>query len=67
MRIPNISDDWTPREALAVYEFINAIREAIWTHNNTQLIELLSSDRSTNPEDWECSANTEDLDDELTF
>jgi hypothetical protein len=67
MIMPNIPDDWTPREALAVYEFIDAIREAIWTHYNTQLIELLSADRSTNPEDWECAANTEDLDDELTF
>ncbi|MBL3528572.1 MAG: ATP-binding protein [gamma proteobacterium endosymbiont of Lamellibrachia anaximandri] len=38
LKIPN---DWSPREALAVYTFIDEIRDAIWNRYDLQLIELM--------------------------
>jgi len=45
-----IPDDWTAREALAVYEFIDEIREGIWTRYGLQLQELLQEEMITGPE-----------------
>jgi hypothetical protein len=42
LRIP---DDWTPAEALAVYELLNALAEVIWNHYEVALIEQLRSER----------------------
>ena len=44
---PSIPDDWTPEQALAVYDFIDELREAIWTRYQLQLIELMREDRVT--------------------
>lgn len=64
MTAPIIPHDWTAREALAVYEFIDALRDEIWRRYDVQLVELLSTERSINPEDWESFAVNEDLDDD---
>ncbi len=40
-----IPDDWTPEQALAVYDFVDALREAIWTRYQIQLINLMREDR----------------------
>ena len=42
-----IPDDWTPEQALAVYDFIDALREAIWARYGLQLVELMREDRVT--------------------
>ena len=42
LRLP---DDWTPAEALAVYEFLNDLADAIWNRYDVALIEQLRSDR----------------------
>jgi hypothetical protein len=34
-----IPDYWTPEQALAVFEFIGDLREAIWAHYGEQLID----------------------------
>lgn len=44
---PKIPDEWSPREALAVYEFIDEIRDAIWNRYDLQLIELMKEERIT--------------------
>ncbi len=44
---PRIPDDGSPREALAVYEFIEEIRDAIWNRYDLQLIELMKEERIT--------------------
>ncbi|MEG7523601.1 MAG: hypothetical protein M3H12_10930 [Chromatiales bacterium] len=42
-----IPDDWSPEEALVVYEFIDEIRDAIWNRYDLQLIELMKEERIT--------------------
>jgi len=58
MTHPAIPDDWTPEQALAVYEFIDALRDAIWSRYDRQLVELMQQDRIT---------TFEVDDDDLTF
>ena len=41
LRLP---DYWTPAEALAVYELLNELAEAIWNRYEIPLIELLAPD-----------------------
>jgi hypothetical protein len=36
VRLP---DHWTPDQALAVFEFVDELREAIWTHYHERLVE----------------------------
>ena len=40
----DIPDDWSPEQALAVYELLDALRERIWDRYQLQLIELLAPD-----------------------
>ena len=42
LRLP---DYWTPAEALAVYELLNDLAEAIWNRYEVELIEHLRNDR----------------------
>jgi hypothetical protein len=37
----HLPDDWTPEQALSVYELLHELAEAIWEHYETPLIELL--------------------------
>ncbi|MDZ7751320.1 MAG: hypothetical protein U5S82_16930 [Gammaproteobacteria bacterium] len=47
MTHPPIPDDWTPEQALAVYDFIDELRDAIWSRYDRQLVELMQQDRIT--------------------
>lgn len=67
MTTPIVSDDWTAREALAVYEFIDAMREEIWARYERQIVEILSAECSSDPAEWEGCNSNDDLDDELLF
>jgi hypothetical protein len=40
-----IPDDWTPKQALAVFELIDELRDAIATKYQLQLMEQLRSKR----------------------
>ncbi len=51
MTLPIIPDHWTAREALAVYEFIDEIREGIWNRYGLQLQELMQDEIITGPEE----------------
>jgi hypothetical protein len=42
LRLP---DYWTPAQALAVYELLNDLAEAIWNRYEVELIEHLRNDR----------------------
>jgi hypothetical protein len=42
LRLP---DDWTPAEALAVYELLTGLADAIWNRYELALIEQLRSER----------------------
>ena len=61
-----IPDYWTPREALAVYEFIDELRDEIWNRYELELIKIMQAERSTNPADWGDEIS-EDPDDEISF
>ncbi len=62
-----IPEDLSGREALLIYEFICTIQDEIWNRYEVQLVEILRAERSTNPADWECFGNYEDLDDDVPF
>ncbi|MEA3273952.1 MAG: hypothetical protein U9Q81_01350 [Pseudomonadota bacterium] len=59
-----VPDDWTPEEALTVYEWINQMAEAIWDRYEVDLLPLVtpepSADDSTQPDLF-------DPDDQLPF
>ncbi len=40
----DIPDDWSPEQALAAYELLDALRERVWDRYQLQLIELLAPD-----------------------
>jgi len=61
-----IPDDWSPREALAVYDFIDGLRDEIWNRYELELIKIMQAERSTNPADWR-DETSEDPDDEIGF
>ncbi len=62
-----IPDYWTAEEALAVYDFIDAIRDEIWSRYEIQLIDIIQKERSTNPADWGFHEHEEGLDDDVSF
>ncbi len=36
-----LPDNWTPEQALAVYELLNGLAESIWNRYELQLLELI--------------------------
>ncbi len=62
-----IPDYWTAEEALAVYDFIDAIRDEIWSRYEIQLIDIIQKEHSTNPADWESYENEAELDEDVSF
>ena len=53
-----IPDHWSAREALAVYEFVDELRELIWIRYGPELQALLQAEQQ---------AEAEDFDDDLNF
>jgi hypothetical protein len=44
LRTLEIPDDWSPEQALAVWELLNALADRIWACYETQLVALLRAD-----------------------
>jgi hypothetical protein len=60
----HLPDDWTPQQALSVYELLHELAEAIWERYETPLIELLT----TEPEQHaHLPPSLLDFDEELPF
>ena len=57
-------DHWTPEQALAVYELLNDLAEAIWNRYDRVLIDYLAGDR--NPDDG-LQSDLFDFDDPVPF
>ena len=59
-----VPEDWTPEQALRVYEYLNQVTEAVWERYEVALLPLVRPDPSTTD-----SARTDrfDPDDELPF
>jgi hypothetical protein len=47
MITPPIPDDWSPPEALTVFEFIDNLREHIWARYGLRIQEFEAADRVT--------------------
>ena len=60
----NLPDDWTPEQALAVYELLTELAEIVWNHYEIPLIELLSPELN---EDDPSQPELFDFDDQLPF
>lgn len=58
MKAPIIPDHWSAGEALAVYEFIDAIGEEIWNRYGLQLQQRMQDDLILGPEE---------IDDQVAF
>jgi len=41
-----VPEDWTPEEALRVYEYLNQAAEAVWERYEVELLPLVRSDPS---------------------
>ena len=59
-----LPDHWTPEQALAVYELLNDLAEAIWKRYDKVLIDYLAGDR--HPDDGSQS-DLFDFDDPVPF
>lgn len=59
-----LSDDWTPQQALAVYELLTALSETVWNRYEIVLLELLSSELE---HDDVSQPDLFDFDDQLPF
>jgi hypothetical protein len=42
-----IPDDWSPEQALAVFELLDDLRHIIWERYELQLLEILKEQRGT--------------------
>jgi hypothetical protein len=61
LRLP---DDWTPEQALAVYELLNELADLIWNRYQIPLTELLASECDP---DAHLQADLFDFDDPMPF
>ena len=62
-----IPDYWTAEEALAVYDFIDTIRDEIWRRYEMQLIDIIQKEHSTDPADWASYENEAEPDEDVNF
>jgi len=46
---PLLPKDWTPQQALAVYELLSELTETVWNHYEIPLIELLAPELDQDP------------------
>ena len=60
----DIPEYWTAKEALAMFEFIDEIRECIWNQYDIQIAEAMREDRRT---DTALPQGSEHFDDEDIF
>ena len=60
----DIPQYWTAKEALAVFEFVDEIRERIWSQYDTQIVAAMREERRTNTRS---PKGAEGLDDEDIF
>ena len=59
-----IPDEWSPEQALAVYELLNEVVELIWERYELQLIELIRSELVENDTS---QLDLFDFDDDIPF
>jgi hypothetical protein len=59
-----LPDDWTPEQALAVYELLNDLAEAIWSRYEVPLTELHKPDID---QDDDAQPDLFDLSDPIPF
>ena len=48
---PLIPDHWSPQQALAVYEFLDELRDRVWDRYREQLIEQLQAEQQSQAQD----------------
>jgi hypothetical protein len=59
---PRIPDYWSPEQALAIYEFLDDLRERVWDQYRAQIQEQYRIDRQD-----DAQPDFFDIDDELPF
>jgi hypothetical protein len=45
-----LPDDWTPEQALAVFELLNELTDILWSRYQVPIVELLEQDHRTGPD-----------------
>ena len=65
LRTLELPDDWSPEQALAVWELLNELAERVWARYEIPLLELIRADLQ--PEHDPNQADLFDLDDDISF
>jgi len=63
--VPIIPDDWSPQQAIAIYEFLDEVRERIWDRYQDHIIEQFQIDCGIEP--GEAQLELFPFNDELPF
>ena len=56
-----IPDDWSPEQALAVFELLDDLRHIIWEHYQFQLLDYLKEQRGTDDDPVSDNIDENDL------
>ena len=62
---PYIPDDWTPEQALAVYEFLDQLQDRVWHHYRQHIQEQCHADYCEENDDEQLDLF--ELNDEIPF
>ena len=60
----NIPDHWSPRQALAVYDFLSELQQQIWDRYEQTLVELIIADLEY---EHAIDSDLHDFEDEIPF
>ncbi len=59
----NLPEDLPPKTALALFDLLSGLTDALWQHYETELVELIMDELNADP----ASQQTFDFDDDLPF
>ena len=61
--VVHLPDDLPPKTAMALFELLNDLADALWQHYETELVELIMDELNADS----ASQQTFDFDDDLSF
>ena len=67
MKTVEIPENWTGKEATAVYDFLADMMEAIWERYDDKMVELLMHEEDNPADLLDCLEPEDRFDDEIPF
>ncbi len=62
----NIPDDWSAQQALAIFDFLETLRQKVWLEYQEEIISLVRAETDRNEQGME-SRESIDFDDDIDF